>query len=238
MRMQLKSFILSAGIIMLMASCNSKSSQQAANLAPGEHMCTVEEIIQTSAYTYLRATEGSKEIWLAIERKEVKEGGTYYFVDPMEMTDFKSKELNRTFKSIFFVQKFSDKPIASAKAMLLEANKGKKAVEMKKGISVKPAEGGITIAELYAKRDTYAGKKVKIRGEVVKFNTEIMKTNWAHLQDGTNNSGNFDLTITTSEVVKVGDVVIFEGVITLNRNFGAGYSYDVIMQDAKLQSNL
>jgi hypothetical protein len=237
MRMQLKSFILLAGIIVLMASCNS-NNKQAANLAPGEHMCTVEEIIQTSAYTYLRAMEGSKEIWLAIEKQELKKGGTYYFSEPMEMADFKSKELNRTFKTIFFVQKFSDQPMAAAKTMNAAAAKGKKDVEMKKGISVKPLEGGITIAELYAKRDTYAGKKVKIRGEVVKFNGDIMNTNWVHLQDGTNASGNYDLTITTADVVKVGDVVVFEGAITLNRNFGAGYSYEVIMQDAKLLNNL
>ena len=103
---------------------------------------------------------------------------------------------------------------------------------------MKPAEGGITIAELFTKRDIYAGKTVKIRGEVVKYNSDIMKTNWVHIQDGTNDSGNFDLTITTSDVVKVGDVVIFEGAITLNKDFGAGYSYEVIMQNARLLTKL
>lgn len=236
MRIQFKSFFLFAGIILIMASCNS-NRKQAANLAPGEHMCTVEEIIQTSAYTYLRAMEGSKEIWLAIEKQEVKKGGTYFFMDAMEMPDFKSKELNRTFKSIYFVQKFSDQPSSAVKKMPLESA-GKKTMEMKEGISVSPAEGGITIAELFSKRDTYAGKSVKIRGEVVKFNKDIMKTNWVHIQDGTNDSGNFDLIITTPSVVKAGDVVIFEGIITLNKDFGAGYSYEVIMQDAKLLTNL
>jgi len=238
MRIQSKSFILLAGIIVLLASCNPNSNQPATNLAPGEHMCTVEEIIQTSAYTYLRAIEGSKEIWLAIEKQEVKKGGTYYFRDAMEMNNFKSKELNRTFTSIFFVQKFSNQPEAAANTMPMGAVSGKKAPEMKKGISVKPAEGGITIAELFTKRDIYAGKTVKIRGEVVKYNSDIMKTNWVHIQDGTNDSGNFDLTITTSDVVKVGDVVIFEGAITLNKDFGAGYSYEVIMQNARLLTKL
>lgn len=238
MRIQMNSFILLTGIILLMASCNSNTKQQSADLAPGVHMCVVEEIIQTNAYTYLRAMEDSKEIWLAIEKQEVKKEGTYYFKDPMEMANFKSKELNKTFKSIFFVQEFSDQPILAVKTMPQGASGGKQVVEMKKGISVKPAEGGITIAELYAKRDTYAGKSVKIRGEVVKFNKNIMRTNWVHIQDGTNASGNFDLIITTADEVKVGDVVIFEGPITLNRDFGAGYSYEVIMQDAKLQTNL
>jgi hypothetical protein len=239
MKINFKTFMLFAGIMILMASCNSIDNQQAVKLAPGEHMCTVEEIIQTSAYTYLRAMEGEKEIWLAIEKQEIKKGGTYFFMDAMDMADFKSKELNRTFKSILFVQKFSDKPLSAvAKTMPVGASSGKKAVEMKEGISVKPAEGGITIADLFSKRDTYAGKTVKIRGEVVKFNSDIMKTNWVHIQDGTIDSGNFDLTLTTSSVVKVGDIVIFEGPVTLNKDFGAGYSYEVIIQDARLLTNL
>ena len=72
----------------------------------------------------------------------------------MEMPNFKSKELNRTFNSIFFVQKFSDQPILAGKSMPMAASVGKQVIEMKKGISVKPAEGGITIAELFAKRKT------------------------------------------------------------------------------------
>ena len=239
MRIQLKSLILLAGIIVMMTACNRNSNQQAvANLAPGVRTCTVKEIIQTSSYSYLRAMEGSKEIWLAIERQEVKKGETYYFIPDMEMPNFKSKELNRTFNSIFFVQKFSDQPILAGKSTPMAKSVGKQVVEMKKEITVKPAEGGITIAELFAKRKTYAGKTVKIRGEVVKYNSDIMNTNWVHLQDGSQDSGNFDLMITTSDVVKVGDVVIFEGVITLNKDFGAGYSYEVIMQAGKVQTNL
>ena len=230
--------MLLAGIIFLMASCNSNSNKQAANLAPGVRVCTAEEVIQTSNYTYVRAMEGSKEIWLAVEKQEVKKSGTYYFKDAMEMPEFKSKELNRTFKSIYFVQEFSAEPIVASKTTANGSAMGKQTAQVKEGISVKPAEGGITIAGLFSKKDTYAGKSVKIRGEVVKFNSNIMKTNWVHIQDGTNDSGNFDLTITTSSEVKVGDVVIFEGVITLNKDFGAGYSYEVIMQDAKLLTNL
>ena len=152
MRIQLKSFLFMAGIMLMLSSCNSGGNQPAVKLAPGEHMCTIEEIIQTNAYSYLRAMEGSKEIWLAVEKQEVKKGGTYYFMDAMEMPDFKSKELNRTFKSIFFVQNFSDKPLSAVKSMPGGAATGKRTAELKKGISVKPAEGGITIAELFSKR--------------------------------------------------------------------------------------
>jgi len=99
---------------------------------------------------------------------------------------------------------------------------------------VAPAKGGITIGELYAKKDSYSAKPVKIKGEVVKFNKQIMGKNWIHIQDGTNNNGSFDLTITSDETVKVGDVVTIEGIITLNKDFGYGYSYDIILENGKL----
>jgi hypothetical protein len=113
-------------------------------------------------------------------------------------------------------------------------SKGNQAAVAKPGIKVKPIEGGITIAELYAKKDTYAGKTVKIRGEVVKFSAEIMGKNWVHLQDGTNNNGSFDITFTTNDVTKIGDVVTFEGTVTLKKDFGAGYFYEVIIENGKL----
>ena len=74
---------------------------------------------------------------------------------------------------------------------------------------------------------------MKIKGQVTKFSPNIMGKNWVHIQDGTNDSGNYDLTVTTNDVVKVGDVVTFEGTIVLKKDFGAGYFYEVIMEDAK-----
>ena len=114
------------------------------------------------------------------------------------------------------------------------SSKGNQPAIVKEGIKVEPAEGGITIADLYSKKDSYAGKTVKIRGEVVKYNAEIMGKNWIHLQDGTNSNGSFDIAVTTSDVAKVGDVVTVEGSVTLKKDFGAGYFYEVIIENGKL----
>ncbi|MHC4331513.1 MAG: hypothetical protein ACYSWW_25700 [Planctomycetota bacterium] len=105
----------------------------------------------------------------------------------------------------------------------------------KQEISVEPAEGGITIGDLFANKDTHADKTVLIRGKVTKVNRAILEKNWVHLQDGTSGSGKFDLTVTTLEQVNVGDIVTFKGKIVLNKDFGAGYKYDVLMEDAKLK---
>ena len=84
---------------------------------------------------------------------------------------------------------------------------------------------------------TFAEKEAEIQGVVVKVNNDIMGKNWVHIQDGTSDNNNFDLTITTQDRVNKGDEVTFKGKIILNKDFGAGYSYDVIMTDATLVSS-
>ena len=70
-------------------------------------------------------------------------------------------------------------------------------------------------------------------GKCVKVNPMIMGRNWIHLQDGSGD--NLDLTITTTENIPVGHVITLEGTIALNKDFGAGYKYDIIMEEAVLQ---
>ena len=60
-----------------------------------------------------------------------------------------------------------------------------------------------------------------------------MGRNWVHLQDGTGDADNYDLTVTTNDDASVGDVATFEGTIALKKDFGSGYFYEVIMEQAK-----
>ena len=61
-----------------------------------------------------------------------------------------------------------------------------------------------------------------------------MGKNWIHLQDGTDFKGKFDLTVTTNETVNEGDKISVEGMITIDKDFGYGYFYEVLMEDAKI----
>jgi hypothetical protein len=160
------------------------------------------------------------------------------------MKNFNSKELKRTFETIYFVQGLSKSPVAAPATAggmggamggaMASGHTGKPSDAMKEGISVTPAENGLSIAKLFADRANFGGKTIKMKGQVVKVNEEVMGKNWIHIQDGTKDGENFDLTITTLDKVKVDDVVTFEGTITLKKDFGAGYFYEVIMEDAKL----
>ena len=104
----------------------------------------------------------------------------------------------------------------------------------KKEIKVAPAKGGITIAELYGKKENYSGKTIKIKGQVTKYTPMVMGKNWIHLQDGTDAVGKFDLTVTSAAELKVGDVVTLEGKVSLNKDLGYGYFFDVIVEDATI----
>jgi hypothetical protein len=217
----------------------------AQNLAnPAMHEVKVAEVIQTSNYTYLKVSDNGAENWIAVTSQEAAVGEVYYYDQALEMKNFNSKELKRTFETIYFVQGLSKQPIASAAAPpagmgemggdMAAKHTGKIALEKKAGISIAPAAGSVSIAQLYTDREKYSGKVIKIKGQVVKINEQVMGKNWIHIQDGSGDTGNFDLAVTTLDGMKMDDVVTFEGVITLNKDFGAGYFYEIIMEDAKL----
>jgi len=97
------------------------------------------------------------------------------------------------------------------------------------------ADGGKTVAEVFAEKDALAGQPVTFRGKVVKTNPDIMGKNWLHVRDGSGEEGTNDLTITTAGTMPaVGDTVLVTGTVTLNKDFGMGYAYDVLIEDAEV----
>ena len=221
-----------------MTSCHSASNQT----SPGEvkadgHKIEAKEIIQANAYTYVKALEDGNEYWIAVSKGDYTKGGTYYFSKGLEMKNFKSKDLDRTFESIYFVDGLSNEPLVSIDAAMTHENPHSKApVVDKKEIKIEPAEGGITIQTLYENKKSYENKKVIIKGKVVKVNFEIMGLNWFHIQDGTADGDNYDLTVTTTyKDIEMDDIVNFEGTIALDKDFGAGYKYNVIMENAQVK---
>ena len=114
-----------------------------------------------------------------------------------------------------------------------EQNNSKTVDIEKMDVKVETCEGCITISNLIANKQSFSGKVIKVKGRVTKFNPEIMGKNWVHIQDGSEFKGEFDLTITTNNRVSVGDTLTFEGKIALDKDFGYGYFYSVLMEDGK-----
>ena len=98
-------------------------------------------------------------------------------------------------------------------------------------------ENSRSVGECFAQAKELDGKKVRVRGKVMKVSRQIMGKNWLHLQDGTGNpmKNQHDLVVTTLEEPKEGEVVTIEGVLAADRDFGAGYKYAVIVEDAKVE---
>ena len=98
------------------------------------------------------------------------------------------------------------------------------------------AQNGYTVAELFAKADSLDKQKVTVRGRVVKVNTNIMGRNWIHIQDGTGDpaKNTYDLVITSADIAKIGAIISTEGTLAADKDFGFGYKYDVIIENAVL----
>jgi hypothetical protein len=105
-------------------------------------------------------------------------------------------------------------------------------------VNVEKAPGGKTIAETWADKKDLVDKQVVVRGRIVKFLPQIMGRNWLHIRDGSGSreQANDDITVTTSDVAKVGDIVTVTGTLRVDKDFGTGYRYAVIIEDAKLRA--
>jgi len=98
------------------------------------------------------------------------------------------------------------------------------------------AVGGYTVAELFSRKDELSNKIIKVHGQVVKISKQIMKKDWVHLQDGTGSAGTNDIIfLTKTSTVKVGDTVLASGKLIVDRDFGAGYKYEVIVENSSFE---
>ncbi len=187
-------------------------------------------------YVYLEKKDGSK-VWVAVTETKVRTGSQISFQPGMEMRNFESKTLKRTFDSIIFaggVITPAGTPSASASQNSPGSSGASTAKEGK--ISVAKAEGSqaYTIAEIFAKSAKLNKKKITVRGKVVKVSSGIMSRNWIHLQDGTGSEArkNHNLVCTSSATADVGDVVTITGTLIKDKDFGSGYKYAVIVENA------
>lgn len=215
----------------------------------------VSETMNTGGYTYVQVDTGTQQVWAAAPEFQVKVGDPVIIPEGMPMANHTSPTLNRTFDVVYFVPSVmvgsvdGATPMAAAPGAPAAPAAGGEQLKMPEGhppvtgpadssnidlSGIKKAEGGKTVSEVFAAKNDLAGKDVVIRGKVVKFSPEIMGKNWIHLQDGTGGQGTNDITITTASTAKVGDTVLVTGKVTLDKDFGYGYKYDLIMEDAKV----
>jgi len=199
----------------------------------------VVETMNAAGYTYVLVDNGTKQSWVAGPSTQVKVGDEVMAAEGgVPMVNYHSKTLDRDFEVVYFVSSILN---ASAPASLsgapaqpaMPAATAPADVDLS-GITA--AEGGQTVADIFTKKDDLSGKEITLRGKVVKFSPQIMGKNWLHIQDGTGDAaaGTNDLTVTTGITAQVGDTVLVTGKVTLDKDFGYGYKYNVIVEDAQV----
>jgi len=219
-------------------SCQNSQQSGANEILPeGNHKGKIKEVIQTTSYTYLNLDENGQDVWIAIDKQPMNEGDIVYYLEGLAMKNFESEELNRTFEIIYFIQDISDQPISAQQPMVMGSTEPTKPTLEKIDVSVEIPEGGVSIAELYGNMEEYKGKSVTVRGKVTKVNTAIMNRNWIHIQDGTGDDKHFDLTVTSDDNPQVGDIVTYWGTIDTDKDFGMGYYYELILEEAERLGN-
>jgi hypothetical protein len=233
---------------------------EAAAPAAGGVRGKVLERIDAAPYSYLRIAGPAGEVWAAVPQAAIENGVEVVIENPMAMDGFESKTLNRKFEKIYFgtLAGQGGAPQGAAPAGM-PPGAAPAAGQMPPGgmppggmaaqhaaAAAGPADAGDvkvpkatganarTVAEIHAQKAQLKEKKVTVRGKVVKSNAGIMGKNWVHIRDGSGSQakGDNDITVTSDSAANVGDVIVVTGVVRVDKDFGAGYAYPVIIEEA------
>ena len=255
----LKLVLAAAALILLsaIAGCSKPADEPAAAnpalatpVPPGMVRGTVLETMDSGGYTYAFLDTGQDQRWVAALQTPVAVGDVVQTDAGMIMTDFTSNTLDRTFDIVYFVGGLQNLSGASEPAPQAAAG-GMPAGHPDVSGDVAPAatavaasgveayEEGKDIAYVYANKEDLAGNEITLRGKVVKYNPGILGWNFVHIQDGSGDAaaGDNDLIVTTKAETAVGDTVLLTGNIVLDKDFGAGYSYPVLLEDASITTD-
>jgi hypothetical protein len=183
----------------------------------------VTDVLQGGGYTYLEIQEKTeKKFWIAVSGQDIKKGIEVRFDEELVAKDFKSKSLDRTFDSLMFASNLQYRTQMESPFITEFVAK-----------SPYQAKDTISISELMNNANKYADKEVSVRAKVVKVSNNIMKKNWVHLQDGTGVNGEVGRVVFTSPIgsPNIGDIVTAKGKVAVDKDFGSGYVYKVIVEE-------
>jgi hypothetical protein len=187
--------------------------------------------------------------WIATSPlpQPVAVGDRVEYTGGMEMRDFYSKTLDRTFGTIFFVQnaKLAGQSADAMHAAAMKAQ-GDSGMTIPKPVTVNaPAAGeisalneGKTVADILAESAQLNEQTISLNAKVMKVSKKIMGKNWVTLQDGTGIEPQNKLLATSQETVSPGDIVIARGVVRTDVDLGSGYTYNVLLQEVKFSAGI
>jgi len=226
--------LLTSGALVLAGLGCSKSKPEAPTAsvpaAKGVLQGTVLETVPAPPYTYLRLKAAQGEVWAAVPAADVKVGAPVTVNISITMDKFESPSLHRTFERVFMGTLAG----AESAAPMGMAPKAPAAPDEK--VAKATGADARTVSEVWAQKAGLKEKTVTVKGKVVKYNEAILGRNWLHLRDGSGSDAakDNDIAVTTQDGSRVGEVVTVKGVVRIGKDFGSGYTYPVIIEDAKI----
>jgi hypothetical protein len=222
--------------VVLVGVAPAADSQDGWNSPPPELTGTVIERIDVGSYTYVHVDAEGEKVWVAGPHTELQAGDVVSFSTSMPMPNYESKTLERTFDVVYFVTRLhtpcADQEGARPPHSPVPQAKAPAQIDVS---GIAKAEGGKTIREILRDKDLLAGQEVMVRGKVAKYTEKVLGKNWIHLRDGTiDPAGAEDLVITTTGEADIGSTLLVRGEISVNRDFGFGYSYELLIEDASI----
>lgn len=227
---------------------------------------TVIESFDVPQYTYLHLDTGKDKQWAAVPSAKVAKGDVVAVVNAARMENFQSPTLKRTFDVIYFGT-LGDGAVSPGGGGALPA--GHPAVgagmppagmPMADGTAMPPGhpnanaptedvpvpkvdkakgDNAERVADVYASLSKLAGKKIRVRGAVVKVTPGINGKTFLHLRDGSGDAQKRtnDLVATTKAEPKKGDVITLEGTLSTDVDIGIGYHYPALLEDSVILEN-
>ncbi len=201
------------------------------------HEVVIKELLPTPKYIYARVKEGEQLYWIATQKQDLEIGTPYLYNESLLKTQFESKEFDRVFDTIFLVNTLvpKDHGIIEGTFHGSQKSNGKIAVirdAIAKQDSAAIFMGNVRIADLVNDPGKYEGNEVVIKGECIKVNANILDRNWLHMKDGSKDD--YDLIVTSEEKVQKGAQISLRGIVRLNKDFGSGYSYPILIENGRL----
>ncbi len=206
---------------------------------PGQIVGVVVETMVGGGYTYVRVETDKGELWAAGPKADVAVGDKVSMPAGMTMKNFTSHTLGKTFEAILFVDSIQIAGQIQPKAGHGGGDKTMGGMREKAAVKlsfegIEKADGGLTVADVIAAGGDLVGKQVTVRGKVVRVNRQIMERNWIHLQDGTGEEPNNDLTVTTQDDANAGDTILVVGTVARNSATFHGGPDKVVLESAKV----
>ncbi|MDD5759722.1 MAG: hypothetical protein PHI06_11660 [Desulfobulbaceae bacterium] len=190
---------------------------------------TVAETMNSGGYTYVLLDQKTGKEWFAVPESLVQVGDEIQLMPGIQMGPYTSPTLQRTFEKITF-----SGGITGMLKRVVKTAEEKATTPQSVNIAKAAGENSYTVAEIFEKKDSLNGKKVTVRGKVVK-SSQFDGLQWLRIVDGSGSSkrGNHKLIVTTAKAADQDEIITATGTVTTGKAFGA-LTYEVIVENAEI----